>query len=238
MPRAKNVLRTLPLAVAALAAMPAAAQEEPATPAPAAEPSPVSEVLAGVACSLGRDARAGDAVLAAVPFSEGERTATGDFIRGAQRCLRRREPILTPAYVVRGAIAETLYELQFATPPAARTPALAAAPLTRPGLDLPAETVQQLQPMYALADCSAGRQPDLARAVLATEPRSAAEGPAFAAMHPAFGSCVPAGTQLSYDPRFMRVFLAEALYRWAVVQRDGPASPWAAAPAPAAPSGQ
>ncbi len=40
--------------------------------------------------------------------------------------------------------------------------------------------------------------------------------------------CVPAGSTLSIDPKLMRFLFAEALYRWSVVQRDGPTSPWAA----------
>ena len=73
--------------------------------------------------------------------------------------------------------------------------------------------------------------------MLATDPRTPEETAALTALHPDFQACVPRGTtQLSYDPRFMRGFLAEALYRWSVVQRDGPTSPLAA-PAAAAPSG-
>ena len=151
----------------------------------------------------------------------------------AQRCLRQREPIVAQGFIARGAAAEALYEAQFATPAAARTPALASAPLPRAGASIDAQTLEILVPMYGLVDCTTPRQPDLVRALLGTEPRSAEEGTALSALNPAFVACVPAGTQLRIDPRIMRSFFAEALYRWSVVQRDGPTSPLAA-PAAAA----
>lgn len=238
--------------LAAFTAVPAAAQygssaprpppierprEEPAAPAAPAAPTALGEVLRAAACAIGRDANSATALLATVPRSPEERNQAGAIVRAAQRCLRMREAIVTSAMTMRGAIAEALYEAQFATPAPARTPALAAAPLPRPAAS-GEEIVTLLAPMYALADCSLPRQPGLVRAVLATEPRSPEEQAALAALHPTFATCVPAGTQLTYDPRIMRVFFAEALYRWSAVQRDGAASPWAAAPAAAAPSGQ
>ena len=51
---------------------------------------------------------------------------------------------------------------------------------------------------------------------------------ALTALYPGFGACVPTGTQLKVDRGGVRAMLAESLYRWSVVQRDGPTSPWAA----------
>ncbi len=202
-------------------------------PAAANQPTAATEVLRAAACAVGRDANPAAALLATVPRSTEERSQAAPLLRAAQRCLRLREPIATSATHARGAFAEALYEAQFATPAAARTPAAGAAPLPRPADPADQMTVA-LAPMYGLADCSTPRHPDLVRAVLATEPRTAEETTALAALHPDFQACVPRGTaQLSYDPRFMRGFLAEALYRWSVVQRDGPTSPMAAPAAPA-----
>ena len=44
------------------------------------------------------------------------------LLRTAQRCLRMSEQIATSAFGARAALAEALYEAQFATPAAARTP--------------------------------------------------------------------------------------------------------------------
>ena len=249
-----RIIMTMPgilIGLAAFMAVPAAAQygsappppppTEPPRGAPAAPAAPAAatapgELLRGAACAIGRDANSGTALLATVPRSPEERSQAGVIVRAAQRCLRMREPIATSAMTIRGAIAEALYEARFATPAAARMPALGVAPMPRPAAN-EEQIVAQLAPMYALTDCSLPRQPDLVRAVLATEPRSPEERAALAALHPTFAACVPPGTQLTYDPRVMRAFFAEALYRWSVVQRDGAASPWAAAPAaaPAAP---
>lgn len=206
---------------------------EPAAPAAAAAATPPAEVLRAVTCALGREATAGDALLATLPFSAEERTQAGAFVRGAQRCARMREPIITSAFSLRGVLAEALYENRFATPPSPRTPPLAALPLPRPGPGTDAQIVEALATMFALVDCATPRQTGLVRALLATEPRSAEETAALTALHPAIIPCVPPGTQLRIDPRVMRNFFAEALYRWSVVQRDGPTSPWAAAATPA-----
>jgi hypothetical protein len=232
----------------AAGATPAAAQygSAPAPPPPAAAPrggaaapaaapaaTAPAEVLRAAACAVGRDANAGTALLATLPFSAEERTQAGALARAAQRCLRLSAPIAVTSYSFRGAVAEALYESGFATPPAARAPALGAVPLPRPAPGTDAQIVEILAPMFALVDCATPRQPDLARALLATEPRSPEETAALTAFNPTFVACVPAGTQLRIDPRVMRNFFAEALYRWSVVQRDGPTSPLAAAATPA-----
>jgi hypothetical protein len=173
-------------------------------------------------------------LLTTAAFSAEERTQAGNFARAAQRCLRLSAPLATTSYSLRGAVAEAMYENRFATPVAARAPTLGARPLPRPGSGIEAQTLEILAPMYALVDCATPRQPDLVRALLATEPRSPEEPPALAAFNPAFIACVPAGTQLRIDPRIMRNLFAEALYRWSIVQRDGPASPWAAPATPPA----
>jgi hypothetical protein len=252
---AKRVIGSGALGLLALWSVPAAAQyggspqspppEEArrsprrAAPAPAAETPAATpaEVLAAVACALGRDARVGDALLAAVPRSPEEMTAARAFLRVAERCVRNTSGIATSAMTLRGAIAETLYETQFATAPAARTPPLGAKPLARPAPSADA-VVAELAPSYDLVDCTVPKRPDLVRALLATEPRTEAEIAAINALNPAFATCLARNARISIEPRSIRSMFAEALHHWALVQRDGPASPWAAAPpAPAAAPG-
>jgi hypothetical protein len=243
-----QLIKTIPGALGAIllaaGAAPAAAQSGSAPPPAGAAPTAPAEVLRAAACEIARSADAGNALLATAPFSAEERTQAGNLARAAQRCLRLTAPIATTSYSFRGAVAEAVYENRFAAPPPARSPALNAKPLPRPAAGTEAQTVEILAPMYALVDCATPRQPALARALLATEPRSPEEAAALTAFNPTFTACVPAGTQLRIDPRVMRNFFAEALYRWSVVQRDGPASPLAApaappaAPAPAPPAPQ
>jgi hypothetical protein len=215
-------------------ASPGSSSSQSAPSQAAAAQTPPAEVLRAAACAIGQSPTAGLALLGTAPRSSEERTQAAALLRTAQRCLRLRDQITTNAFGVRAAFAEALYETQFATPAAARTPAAGATPLPR-SADAADQLSVALAPMYALADCSVPRHPDLVRALLATEPRTPEENAAFQPLHPDFQACVPAGTpSVSYDPRFIRGFLAEALYRWSVVQRDGPTSPLAAAPAAAA----
>jgi len=201
-------------------------------PAPPAAPAAAADVFAAAACVIGHNATAGDALLATQPYSAAERAQAVRLLTDMRRCTHHG-PFVSQLPVIRAAFAEAAAELGFPTPPAARTPPLEAAPLVRPTEGDPA-FLAQLMPMYQLADCATPRRPDLARAVLATDPESQAEAEAVSALNPVFIACVPVGTQLRIDHRIMRYLFAEALYRWSAVQRDGPASPWAVAPAAAA----
>ena len=191
-------------------------------------------MLLAATCVAGRDAEAADALLATAPFSGDERERAIRLLRTAQRCLRRDDPVATSAMLFRGAVAETLYETRFPQSAAARTPPAGAAPFFQPAHVASHENEALLTSHFQIAQCAGPAQPELVRAMLATEPNSDAERTALTALYPAFGACVPAGTQLTLDTGAIRGMLAEALYRWSVVQRDGPTSAWAAPAAPPA----
>jgi hypothetical protein len=195
-----------------------------------------ADVLRAAGCVTGRDTEAADALLATAPFSGDEREKAVRLLRTAQRCLHASAPIATSALMIRGAVAEKLYEARFAEAATARSPATAALPNFQPANVAGLETAALITSHYQLAACAAPARPDLVRALLATEPGTDAEGAALTALHPAFRNCVPAGTQISLDHGAIRGMLAEALYRWSVVQRDGAASAWAAPAAPTAPT--
>ena len=215
--------------------MPGHGQSAPAaSAAAAAAPAAATEVTAAAACVLGHNATAGNALLATPPYSPAEREQATRLLAEMRRCSRHSQ-LVSSATMIRGAFAEAGVEVGFPTQQAPRTPPLEVTPLIRP-TDGDAAFIAQVTPMYQLADCATPRQPDLARAVLATDPGTPAEATAVAALNPTFIACVPAGTQLRIDHRIMRFLFAEALYRWSVVQRDGPASQWAAAPTAAQPN--
>ena len=183
-------------------------------------------MLRAAACLVGRDAAAAAALLATGPYSRDERQEAVRTLRAAERCLRLRDGLATSPLLLRGALAESLYEAQFAQPPAAREPAAAATAL----LDGAAAAEHaDVAPAFSLAHCAAAQQPALVRGLLAADPESAAEGQALQALNPVFSQCVTAGTRVNIDRGSIRALLAESLYRWAVVQRDGASSPWAAA---------
>jgi hypothetical protein len=192
-----------------------------------AAPSTPAEVWRAAACLAGQNAAPGNALLATVPRSTPEHDQVVAMLRGAPRCTHTTAPVITGVMTMRAAVAEGLYESQFATPVAARSPALGATPLIRP-TEGDAAFLAAIGTMSGLVDCATPRQPGQVRAILATDPGTPAESTAVMALTDTYRACVPAGTQLSIDPKLMRFLFAEALYRWSVVQRDGPASPWAA----------
>ena len=218
-------------------------QEVPDTPSQPQEQAqaPVaasrSDVLRAASCVASRDAEAADALLATAPFSADERERAVRLLRAAERCLRLRSPIATTATIFRGAVAESLFESRFAQAPAARAPAALAASYFQPANVASMENAAAISTHYDVGQCAAPRHPDLVRALLATEPASDGEMAALQALYPDFGACVAQGTQLGIDRVLIRAILAEAIYRWSVVQRDGPASAWAAPPTQPSPAG-
>jgi hypothetical protein len=199
------------------------APAEPATPAAAAD------LQRGAACQVERGAASVETLLATAPFSAEERTEAVRVLRLIQRCLRSSVAISTSAVLLRGVIAEVLYESRFATAQAALAPPVSARPLFRAELATTRADAATLAPAYALAECTAARHGELVRGLLATEPGSAEAQSTFQALNPAFVSCVTGDTRFNVDGRTLRGILAEMLYRWSVVQRDGPTSPLAAA---------
>ena len=196
------------------------------------EPTALAEVYRAAACVVGRDPAAAGEMLATAPYSREERQKATTLLRSAQRCVRERDPIVTSSVMLRGALAEALYEAQFTAPPAARAPAVPVAP-GRIDASAP-ETAARIASAMALADCSAGTQPETVRGVLATEVGSAEELAALRGLGPVFSGCLPQGSSMDADRGTLRALLADSLYRWSVVQRDGTASAWAAAaPSPA-----
>jgi hypothetical protein len=219
---------------------------QPAVSTGAATPA---DVLRAAACVANAGPAIPRAILDAAPKSPEERRAAVAFLREGERCLQMTTAMVTSLAIIRGAAAESLVEAQFATPAAARTPPVGAKAMTRPPVPAapaappaaapgaaPAAAPPNPEVPYSLSECVAPARQDLVRALLATEPSTPEEAAAMTGLNPAYGACLPAGTQLSVNTRTFRSLLAEALYRWSVVQRDGPTSPWAAPPAPAAPA--
>lgn len=119
---------------------------------------------------------------------------------------------INPA-LLRGAIAEALYRLQFAlqSEPASRvsvSPILASASLEGRDRD---EAI-----VYEFAQCLADANPKAARSLSLSKIGSREEQAAYAALIPAMSPCLYKGTTLKTDRLTFRFNLAEALYRWSV----------------------
>ena len=229
------LVRLFPAVLVALSAITASGQSmmdregPPPRAHPAAAPNP-AEALRASACAIAARPSIGTSILASPPQSPEERRAAVALVRDGERCLHLARPLVASVAIVRGAAAESLYEAQFAAPIAARTPAVAVAPMPRPPEAAAGGYV------YVLAECVGAARQDLVRALLASDPATRAEEAAFQAFNPIFESCTPPGIRMEVGTRELRSLLAEALYRWSVVQRDGPTSPWAAGAAAMAPA--
>jgi hypothetical protein len=124
--------------------------------------------------------------------------------------------------VLRGAIAQVLYEEKFA----ARAPS--AAPAVVPlGYDWPAtgETAAQLATIYSFADCVVAAQPADVRRLVLTAPGSDEESAVLRALRPNFPSCLVKDVTFNTNRETMRAVLTESLHRWSLAQAK-------AAPAP------
>jgi hypothetical protein len=220
------------LSLAAFSQHPASAQsmmdrEGPPPRAHAATISSQAEVLRAAACVARTSPSQAGAVLASVPGSAEERRIALALLRAGERCLHLARPLATSVELLRGAAAESLYEAQFAAPVAARTPAVAVAPIPRPSRAAGAADPDAFRPV---ADCVAATRQDLIRALLAADPGTPAEQAALRHFDPVFAACTPPGARLQVESGALRGLLAEALYRWSVVQRDGPGAPRAGRP--------
>jgi hypothetical protein len=189
-----------------------------------------ADLIHAVECQRAADAAPLDALLATAPYSAQEATA-GEALMPRLRACNSNRAFVTPVAAVRGTVAETLLKARFAAPQAARAPAVNARPL----LDLAAATTRAdaatLVTSYGMADCMGATQGTAVRALLATDPGTPAEAAFFnTTLAPLLGRCAATAGgsgQISVDGRTLRGILAEALYRWSVVQRDGASSPWA-----------
>jgi hypothetical protein len=219
----------LGFALAGLAALsaPVAAQQPAAAGAS-------SGVRAAVECLGHRDLNAYGALLRTPPYSAAERLEVQRLMPLLQRCRQGHEDDAFAASVpqLRAAVAGYLYARDFATAPAARTPPLIQAPLLQAAQARNPAEVLPLASTFALFDCVTTAHPDLVRAWLATVPGSPEDQAGFRALSPGLVACLPAGGshQLALGGAALRGVLAEMLYRWSAVQRDGPSSPYIASP--------
>ncbi|HWT12130.1 MAG TPA: hypothetical protein VN231_05210, partial [Allosphingosinicella sp.] len=102
----RRIFRSAAAAMLALLAAPAAAQygvpppqNVPDAPSRSADseaaPATQADLLRAASCLAGRDARAGEALLATAPYSQPERQEAVRALRAAERCLRRRGGLAT-----------------------------------------------------------------------------------------------------------------------------------------------
>ena len=189
-----------------------------------------ADLIRAVECQRAADAAPLDALLATAPYSAQE-AAAGETLMPLLRACNSNRAFATPVPAVRGTVAEALLKARFASPQTARTPAVNVKPL----LDVAAATTRTdaatLVTSYGMADCMGATQGAAVRGLLATDPGTPVEAAYFnQTLAPLLGRCAATAGgsgQISVDARTLRGILAESLYRWSAVQRDGSSSPFA-----------
>lgn len=195
-----------------------------------AAPAADTEVRAGIVCLTGRNPGNFDFLLTTPPYSTAERREMTELMPLMQRCTGSSAPLSTSATQLRGIAAEATYERHFTNAQAPHAPPIPVAPLLKPAEARSPTEAAALAPSYALAECLVAAHPDQVRTYLAAPTSGDAEQTAFRALTGGLAACIPAGAprRIGVDGPTFRGILAEDLYRWSVVQRDGAASPFAA----------
>jgi hypothetical protein len=76
--------------------------------------------------------------------------------------------------------------------------------------------------MTEIGTCAAQAAPAEVAALFATQPGTAEENSAYAAITPALAGCIPPGVEMKISKFQLRGYLAEGAYRYAVATADGP----------------
>ncbi|MEA3008447.1 MAG: hypothetical protein QOJ91_139 [Sphingomonadales bacterium] len=140
-------------------------------------------------------------------------------------CLGAGELTL-PGEVIRGALFEQLYLIDYRTRPAADLAAVAAIDYTA-GYSAPvAVDAGNGIALAQFGDCVARANPSDAHKLLVNIPGSAGESDAVHGLMSHLGACIPAGRKISFSRSVLRSAVAEGLYR---LVRAANGLPWGAA---------
>lgn len=191
-----------------------------------ADAESIPAVRSATICIAKREPRAVAQLVSTTPFSAEEKKRAGKLLEVIDYCTND-DSVMRSSLRFRSAATEWLYEKEFGSPPSPRQPAAAT------GAILPASAANSPEsaafaPIFAAAQCAVAAKPEEVDAILDTEPSSDRETDAINGLGEVLTQCVGAG-KIHTDRETLRGALAEALYRWSVVQRGGASSDWAAA---------
>jgi hypothetical protein len=166
------------------------------------------------ACARFQRREAAEAVLATIPGSAEERSrmavAVPPGFKGCPIKVRRLE--IRNFVLMRGAIAEALYNGDRVRPRGAALPVAEGRP--------PSGNGSPLVVARWVARCAVSRNPGLAHEVVKYNFASIGEGRALRALAPAFSACLPAGERLLVSRLNIRALIAEELYRASVTFKE------------------
>ena len=159
------------------------------------------------ACARVKRREAVEAVFDTVPGSAEERSRIlAAVMPGEEDCpIRVKRLVIRNFVLMRGALAEALYNGDRVKPHAAPMPLAEAVPATGRGTSL---TVARW-----VVRCAVSRNPTLVHQVLKFNPGGIGEGRTLRMLKPTFTECLPAGRRLSVSRLNVRALIAQELYR-------------------------
>lgn len=196
-----------------IGATPAAAQPQQPPAIPDWRQSHLEEGNAGVfamyalaVCARHRRRSTAEALLATPPGSQDERRLLSSVIPpDAGDCPMRTGRVAIPPLLIRGAVAEAIYN----------------GDRLRPRDDAVLPFTDRFEPQSEdrylhvgrwVAKCAVHRSPRIAHSVLSYNPGAVGERRALVALRPDFAACLPAGERLTVSRLRIRGLIAEALY--------------------------
>ena len=148
--------------------------------------------------------------------SKASRDMARHFMTGESECISgsiESRQLSVADQITRGAMFEALYERRFR--PNDTKDLTVAGPLTydwAAGAEVGPEA-QQATALARVGDCMVRKNADGARALMRSEPGSAAENQAIGALVTFLGGCLPNGKQYQFSKSLLRGVVAEPLYK-------------------------
>ncbi|NML05064.1 hypothetical protein [Sphingomonas sp. G-3-2-10] len=206
--------------IATLAALVLAVAPQGAPAPSAADTAKLVKGMHGFSACVAKDRANSNRLLGTMPGSAEEATVLVELM--SEGCPKFGDLTIEPA-LLRGTMAEALFERDFSAiggKPKNPVAALFAIPAM--------DAFNQLAPISKLkvaflgfAQCVVAAAPKETVNLLRTEPGSASERTAFAAVAPALGPCLNDGMKIEFNRTQLRGALAEAAYRASVQARAG-----------------
>ena len=177
-------------------------------------PKAMGRLVEVARCVVGRARGASEKLLEATPESSAEASIRWGPIKARlDQCSQMY--MAATGVVLRGALAQVLYEDRFGPNP----PALAGA-AAPPPFDWPAkgQTAAQLATIYDFAGCVVAADPAGARNLVLAIPGSDDESTALNALRPRFAPCLVKDVTFNTNRETLRAVITESLYRWSLAQ--------------------
>jgi hypothetical protein len=177
-------------------------------------PKAMGRLVEVARCVVGRARGASEKLLEATPESNQEASIRWGPIKARlDQCSKMY--MAATGVVLRGALAQVLYEERFGPKP----PTVAAA-VAPPPFEWPAkgQTSAQLATIYDFAGCVVAADPVGARNLVLAIPGSDDESAALRTLRPRFAPCLVRDVTFNTNRETLRAVLAESLYRWSLAQ--------------------